>query len=160
MRAMWITILWFCGLWTVLALGAGTDIDEALPSIHLVRVNDPVGLQGFDLKCAPAEKEAEPECTVTEVKASKTVEKTTVPIEKARKMAETFLNRIPREKIYDASKDKELNPPMADVLLVWNVRLGRKGSDGTLKRNPTEAEFDANLKRAVLLLESDLVDRD
>lgn len=157
MRAMWLTILWFMGLWAVLAFGAGSTGQAALPSIHLVRVNDPTGMQGYDLQCTRGEgPEAEPECSVTEVKASKTVQKSTMPVERARKLAAAFLGQMPSEKIYDASRKKDINPPVADVLLVWNVRLGRKGSEGVLKRNPTEAEHDGALKRAVLMLESEL----
>jgi hypothetical protein len=157
MKAMWLTILWMFGLWAVLAFGAEAGHKLALPAIHLVRVNDPVGLQGFDLKCKPAEApSAEPECLVTEVKASKTVETTSVPVDKARKMAAAFLGQMPQEKIYDATRKRQTDPPVADVLLVWNVQLGAKGSDGILKRNPTEAERDPALQRAVLLLEADL----
>ncbi len=157
MRVLWLTILWFVGLWTVLAVGADSPGEGALPAIHLVRINDPIGMQGYDLQCAKALSEsAEPECTVTEVKASKTVLKTTLPVDRARKLAAAFLGQMPREKIYDAKRKKDVDPPVADVLLVWNVRLGEKGSEGFLKRNPTEAEHDGNLKRAVLLLESEL----
>lgn len=157
MRALWVSILWFLGLWTFLAVGADSPGEAALPAIHLVRVNDPIGMQGYDLHCAKAVNEnAEPECIVTEVKASKTVQKTTLPVDRARRMAAAFLGQMPKEKIYDSKRKRDIDPPVADVLLVWKVQLGSQATEGILKRNPTEAEHDGNLKRAVLLLESEL----
>ncbi len=157
MKRMWLAILWLAGLCAVLGFGVATNNSPALPSIHLVRLNDPVGMQGFDLKCtAAATVGAEPECFMTEVKASKTVQSTAVSLERARKLAAAFLGKMPAEKIYDPSKKNPANPPVADVLLVWNVSLGSKGAEGILKRNPSEEELDPALQRAVLLLESEL----
>jgi hypothetical protein len=128
-----------------------------LPSIHLVRVNDPSGMQGFDLSCEPgAQAGEEPICSVTEVKASRTVQKTTVALERAQKIAAEFLAKMPKEKIYQDTPERRPNPPVADVLLVWNVRFGGKGTEGILKRKIPEAERDMALQRAVLLLESEL----
>lgn len=156
MRILWTTIGWFA---VCLVAGAafGNTSSVPLPSIHLVRVNDPSGMEGFDLQCTAGEGEkAEPECTVTEVKASKTVLKSPVAFERAQKLAAAFLGKMPKEKIYNTASTKPHNPPVGDVLVVWNVRLGRRGTDGILKRNPPEAERDGALKQAVLLLESEL----
>ncbi len=157
MRAMWVAILWVTGVWAAMALGATSSIEDNLPSIHIVRVNDPVGMQGFDLKCRPGEGQgAETECSVTEVKASKTVQTTTVSLERALKIASQFLSSVPKEKLYEVRKGREPNPHVDDVLLVWNVQLGQKGCEGVLKRNPTETEREPALQRAVLMLESEL----
>ena len=160
MRLMWTTIGWFA-----LCLGASVAFGSApsvpLPAIHLVRVNDSTGMEGFDLQCtAVGTEKAEPECTVTEVKASRTVLTTPVAFERAQKLAAAFLGKMPREKIYNTTTPKQFNPPVGDVLVVWNVRLGRRGTDGILKRNPTEEERDGALKKAVLMLESELGNRD
>lgn len=153
MRLLWVVVYWFAFCLTVGAAFAG---EMPLPAIHLVRVNDPIGLQGFDLKCTAVDDKGEPECTVTEVKSSRTVQTQPFSFERARKIAAAFLGQMPKEKIYDAAKGKTPNPPIADVLLVWNVQLGGRGTDGVLKRNTPEKEYDGVLKRAVLTLEMEL----
>ena len=165
MKQMWSTIAWFTALWVgTLLWGAEGIMDRSpksvklpIPGIHFVRVNDPTGLQGYDLDCAFGdEPKRVPDCFITTMDSSRTIAKVEITFDKAKEIANAFLNRVDPKDVKPAIEMSDLNPPVNDVLMLWNVKLGPKGSQGFVDRSKKKKDLAHGTLRALLLLESSL----
>lgn len=126
-------------------------------SVHLVRVNDPHGVDGFDVNCgddlAGAEKDAEPMCEVEYVRRSKRGDTRRVSQKKLNAWLDRFFAYVHPKDIQRAYGAPSLNPPVGGVQLVWKVQRGDKLSQGTFKRPPNPPGVEYRSIRAILALE-------